>query len=197
MFQLSRWMMTGVTAVLFVLFVLGCSDQSGSQTTGDTGKAADADEIQSAVDAITEAYLTIQSKLAADSIENVQPKLQMLRQSAQSLQTVGENAGDQKLSARGAAIAQAADFKVTDVKQARDKLVDLSASVIALVQDHTPSDATAPALYLAKCPMVEDGLWLQTEKQVTNPYMGSRMLQCGSVQKAIKRPSPKGEGAAD
>ncbi len=43
-------------------------------------------------------------------------------------------------------------------------------------------------LYQAYCPMYNNnkgGAWLSTSKEIYNPYFGSKMLKCGSVQKEI------------
>lgn len=38
--------------------------------------------------------------------------------------------------------------------------------------------------YIANCPMVEDGegAWVQTTKNINNPYLGKAMLTCGSIK---------------
>ena len=44
------------------------------------------------------------------------------------------------------------------------------------------------ALYQAYCPMYNNnkgGAWLSTSKEISNPYFGSKMLKCGSVQQEI------------
>lgn len=49
----------------------------------------------------------------------------------------------------------------------------------------TGSDRT---LYQAYCPMYNNnkgGAWLSTSKEINNPYFGSKMLKCGSVQQEI------------
>ena len=49
----------------------------------------------------------------------------------------------------------------------------------------TGSDRT---LYQAFCPMYnnnEGGEWLSISKEIKNPYLGSKMLKCGSVQQAL------------
>ncbi len=46
-------------------------------------------------------------------------------------------------------------------------------------------------LYQAYCPMYNNnnnnkgGAWLSTSKEINNPYFGSKMLKCGSVQQEI------------
>ena len=50
----------------------------------------------------------------------------------------------------------------------------------------------APALYEAQCPMAQAS-WLQTSKDLANPYMGQAMLKCGMVTQSIKAPDEKKE----
>ncbi|MDD4729441.1 MAG: DUF3347 domain-containing protein [Dysgonamonadaceae bacterium] len=43
-------------------------------------------------------------------------------------------------------------------------------------------------LYQAYCPMYNNnkgGAWLSTTKEISNPYFGSKMLKCGSVQQEL------------
>lgn len=48
----------------------------------------------------------------------------------------------------------------------------------------TGTDAT---LYQQFCPMYDRGsAWLSMEKDIKNPYYGSKMMTCGNVQKEIK-----------
>lgn len=47
---------------------------------------------------------------------------------------------------------------------------------------------TEKQLYQDYCPMYNDGkgaIWLSESKEIKNPYFGSKMLNCGSVQKEI------------
>jgi len=41
-----------------------------------------------------------------------------------------------------------------------------------------------PGYYVAHCPMVpnNEGDWIQTSKEIANPYFGKGMLTCGSIQ---------------
>lgn len=99
--------------------------------------------------------------------------------------------------------------KFTDVQQAelRDILEDatehaayISRSEMALQREHfeglsndfidllaiTGSDQT---LYVEYCPMYNNnkgGQWLSASKEIRNPYFGSAMLTCGTVQKEIR-----------
>jgi hypothetical protein len=45
---------------------------------------------------------------------------------------------------------------------------------------------TENTLYQQFCPMYDKGsAWLSMEKEIRNPYYGSKMMACGKVQKEI------------
>ena len=196
MFRVPQWMKIGGSVVVLGVALSGCSDEPDGEGAGPSNRSdrAVSEKAQAAVDEVTRAYLSIQSQLASDSVEQVPANLRAIREAAGSLKTAGAEANDENLAARGAELLKNADFVVKDAKQVREKFVALSGAVIELVRTHPPSDAAASDLYLAECPMVEDGLWLQTDEKIANPYMGSRMLQCGGIEKAIKETPP---GSAD
>ncbi len=66
--------------------------------------------------------------------------------------------------------------KSKTIKAAREAFIGLSMQAMKLA-------ANQPGYFVMACPMVERGDWVQTKAQVENPYMGSAMLQCGSVKK--------------
>lgn len=54
------------------------------------------------------------------------------------------------------------------------------------VTDMIAITGTTNTLYEQFCPMYDGGsAWLSTNKEVRNPYYGSKMLKCGKVQKEI------------
>lgn len=66
----------------------------------------------------------------------------------------------------------------------REYFKNLSKDIIDMVA----ITGTENTLYQQFCPMYADGggAWLSMEKNVKNPYFGSKMMNCGSVQKEIK-----------
>lgn len=60
----------------------------------------------------------------------------------------------------------------------------ISAAMIFHTKENPP---TGESLYVHSCPMVRDGSadWLSREKEILNPYHGSRMLHCGFVKDEI------------
>lgn len=71
-------------------------------------------------------------------------------------------------------IAQAADevAGASSLEEARGSFKALSSEVIALAKENEEYT-------VMKCPMVENGRWLQSDEQVANPYMGQKMPGCG------------------
>jgi hypothetical protein len=55
------------------------------------------------------------------------------------------------------------------------------------VTDMVAITGTENTLYQQFCPMYADGggAWLSMEKEIKNPYFGSKMMKCGKVQKEI------------
>ncbi|MGB3343539.1 MAG: DUF3347 domain-containing protein [Aequorivita sp.] len=55
------------------------------------------------------------------------------------------------------------------------------------ITDMVAITGTDNTLYQQFCPMYADagGTWLSMEKEIKNPYFGSKMMKCGEVQKEI------------
>lgn len=72
------------------------------------------------------------------------------------------------------------------IKEQREIFVKLSDEVAKLVKANNLSKGE---VFLAYCPMAnnnEGAYWLSNGKEIKNPYMGSKMLKCGSVKETIK-----------
>ena len=71
----------------------------------------------------------------------------------------------------------------SDLEQQRKDFKELSESMIELAKASPRSEA----IHLQHCPMYEGGSdWLSHEKEIRNPYYGSKMLTCGSVKETIE-----------
>lgn len=142
---------------------------------------------QAQVDAIVKSYLAVQQQLAGDKVESVGAEVGKIKESAAGL---AKDSSDAKVKAQAEAVAKAADVDAKDLKKAREGFKGLSASVIALVQTAPPSAEVSPALYEANCPMAK-AHWLQTSKEIANPYFGKEMLTCGDVERKIEASGKK------
>ena len=80
------------------------------------------------------------------------------------------------------AVEHAEHISESDIDHQREHFKILSKDVTDMVA----ITGTEKTLYQQFCPMYDGGsAWLSTSKDVMNPYYGSRMLNCGKVQKEI------------
>ncbi len=142
-----------------------------------------------------ESYEALRALLAQDSLEGLSPRAGELKSALQQAAeaTHGDAAPLAAWHQQGAeAASQLATAK--DAEAARIPFARLSEALIALA-------AADPRLqegwHVFECPMV-DGVnqWLQREPKLENPYMGRRMLACGtsSEWRAASAPGAHGEG---
>lgn len=168
-----------------------CCAAAPTATPAALAVAAAADKAnpaQAQVDAVVKSYLAVQTLLAADKIDGVPAELKKLHDAAAAL---AGKAADEKVKTEATAVAKSAEAAPKDLKEARAAFKPISAAVTRLVELVPPSADAAPALYEATCPMAKAG-WLQTSKEIFNPYMGKEMLDCGVVKRQIGgAPAPK------
>lgn len=148
--------------------------------------AQGATQKQRQVDTLVASYLQVQNLLAQDKLDGVKAQLATIGEHATAL----AGSDDPKLAAQAQTVAKHASAAEPEtIEQARESFRPLSAAVIGLVQLVEPTAQVAPALYEATCPMAKAN-WLQTTRELENPYMGKAMLKCGSIKQTIKEPAP-------
>ncbi|MGJ8653172.1 MAG: DUF3347 domain-containing protein [Opitutaceae bacterium] len=134
------------------------------------------------VDTLIEPYLQTQINLAGDDLAASQ-------QSATILLTALEKAPtteDAKVVVASMQKSATAVHSAADLKVARVAFLALSAEFQSLVE-HVGTTGKVP-LFVAHCPMAfggKGGSWIQGNDKVLNPYYGSMMLHCGSVEKPL------------
>ena len=186
MFTVStRTIVMGTIAILFfgVFAVLRPSIVQAAEKQPDQNAKPAAAE-----DTLVKEYLAAQQLLAQDKFEGVQGHFTKIGEAAKK---VGAESQDANIKKQAEEIAKSAALEPKDLKEARKGFKALSSAVIALVQSNPPSADAAAALYEVNCPMAKAD-WLQTSKDISNPYLGQDMLTCGSVTKTIK-PAPAEE----
>jgi Cu(I)/Ag(I) efflux system membrane fusion protein len=127
------------------------------------------------------AYEEIRARLAQDTTTGLEPHAQ---QAADSLEAaaamIGERAPDLSRAARSGVHAAHSLASSTHLAEARAGFSALSEAIVALGVEEPQ---LREGWYLFSCPMVEGfNRWIQKAEAIENPYMGSRMLQCGSVE---------------
>jgi Cu(I)/Ag(I) efflux system membrane fusion protein/cobalt-zinc-cadmium efflux system membrane fusion protein len=122
-----------------------------------------------------EAYLPMWKALAKDSTSGI-------KENAATLADIAGNAVGQAkegtLKAQLQALQKAAsEMRTGDLNSARESMKGLSRALITIFTAH---EVKMPERYvIIECTMVKEK-WIQDTEQVSNPYLGSQMLTCGS-----------------
>jgi membrane fusion protein, copper/silver efflux system len=161
--------------------VFACSKAAQSDGSPSLVPVAAAAEKQpSAADkdivAVLNVYETLRSALATDELSAAQSAAKQLADAATTASKSGKNATAVKAIAE-AALAEAA-LPTTDPTAVRKQFGEVSRHLIALLI----SDAKLQqGRFIFECPMAPGyRKWVQTQPGVSNPYMGKKMLECGS-----------------
>ena len=122
------------------------------------------------VKGVLDHYLLIQRELAKDSIKGVDANATAISKAV--------SADDMKMLPADVAKQADALAKATDIKSARQAFKPLSASLVKYLATNKAGKDTYHEAY---CPMMKAS-WLQTEKEIRNPYYGKSMLDCGEFK---------------
>jgi len=128
------------------------------------------DPLMEPVKSVLDHYLAIQKELTKDSMKGVNEHATAIAKAVK---------GDE-MKMLPAEVAQQAETLAAakDIKKAREAFKPLSASLVKYLADNKAGKGKYHEAY---CPMAKAS-WLQTEKQVRNPYYGKSMLDCGELK---------------
>lgn len=165
----------------------GASDASPQTTTTTTTPAKPAVAAVAAtvptgpLGVVLQGYEELRRDLAADQVTTLPAIAARIQAAALQLQTEKKPAAEDLVKGAQALTALGA---TPDMKQARVAYGELSRGVVGAV-------AAEPALqagrFLFECPMAKGyQRWVQLEEKMANPYMGKRMLECGTAVPAWK-----------
>jgi hypothetical protein len=66
---------------------------------------------------------------------------------------------------------------------ASESLDDARAAFQVISQELVKLVQGQPGYFVMNCPMMKDGIWVQTTAKVSNPYKGKSMPECGEIVK--------------
>lgn len=139
------------------------------------------------------AYEDLRSALASDAADGLAGPAKRL-EAALRVTLEGEALDARIREAIDAAVAAAQEIQGADgLEDARKAFGTLSKQLVAVV---ATDERLAKGEHLFKCPMA-DGYahWMQPTAQLSNPYMGQKMLTCGSEVSLEKHLQPAEEQA--
>jgi membrane fusion protein, copper/silver efflux system len=144
-----------------------------AQTTPPPGKGNTAQNLANA-------YLVLQTKLAADDFAGARAACGGVRSAVQAATLTPEL---KKRVETGAVDCAAA----ADIAKLRAAFSNLSEALLAYFG--VQPNPLPVALTVARCPMAfegKGGKWLQTGESLRNPYYGAEMLTCGDTETKLK-----------
>lgn len=138
----------------------------------------------SKAEAILTAYFNLKDALVADDELKAKELGTSLEKSLENLD-VSKYTDAQKLELKDIIIdakEHAVHISKSSIEHQREHFKVLTKDIIDMVAITGASNK----LYEQYCPMYEKGsAWLSMNKEVRNPYYGSKMLKCGKVQREI------------
>ncbi len=165
-----------LTGVIYSAFA--CTNPSQSNTNSEETEAV-AEEAQvnpkfadAKVNEVYQHYIHLKTALVNEDEKEATTGAQMLA-------TALKDAGIESKNITGVTGAK-------DVKGKRAKFSELSNE---LADTFRKSKLESGVVYKQYCPMANDGkggYWLASEKKIKNPFYGSKMMTCGSVEEEIK-----------
>ena len=145
--------------------------------TGAISQAAHhANTKESCTDGLISHYFATQEALAADNLEAAKTAAKELH-AAHKVNPCSEEVGK----------STQAILEADSIDDARVAFKTLSDTIIPLVEENGVNSGEA---HLVHCPMAFEftgASWLQKNKSVANPYFGSQMFACGSVEQSFKK----------
>lgn len=164
-----------VAHAVVALALVGCS-RTPAATDGPPIELTA--EARSSIDRALGAYDDIRSKLAGDQIAAISGDAQRLEQAATAASKSAPPSLRPTLESLSAAARDLQQADQDDPGAVRKAFGKVSQATITLVRgDSTLSEGRR----VYECSMTEGyGKWIQTTDKIENPYMGSRMLNCGA-----------------
>jgi Cu(I)/Ag(I) efflux system membrane fusion protein len=133
---------------------------------------------------LVDAYLQAKELLAQDTAEGLPAIGNRLRESADAIAkaNIAPDKNVEVYRKRLAELEKAlATFQALSLEEARVEFGNVSFALIALLSEFPPP--LKLDLYVFKCPMWQKSpaRWLQAQREIKNPFMGSAMLTCGEL----------------
>lgn len=159
-----------------------CQGESSSGTQASAQAQNAAAKPGTPAQNLVNAYITLQTKLAKDDAAGTKAAYGAL-QNALKAKDLGLDAATEKKLTSAAAQGAAAS-SISDARTAFASVTDAMLAYLGAAKNPLSS-----SLIVAHCPMALDNKgakWLQLGETLENPYFGSEMLRCGTVEKTVQ-----------
>lgn len=142
---------------------------------------AESGDAKQALDPVLTAYEKVRADLANDKLDTVTADATALATSAkEAAQKAPENLKPHVAQVEAAA-ATLAGMPTTDADALRKQFGEVSKHVVAIV---SAEPKLQEGLHVFECPMANGyQKWVQADDKLANPYMGTKMAECGAPSK--------------
>lgn len=123
-------------------------------------------------------YEAVRASLAKDDIGSATTRAKSLESQARAAAATATGTSKQQWTELAKAAAHLSTLPQQDADEVRKAFGTVSQSLIALLAG---DPKLAEGLFVFECPMAQGyKKWVQPAPKIENPYMGSKMLECGS-----------------
>lgn len=168
----------GALLLMVATFLLGvgCQQENVSAQPGAVSLPVAA---QGKVEQALASYDNVRARLAKDDISGIVTDTANLQRAADEAAALTSGAGQSMLKSLAAAARALKDINKSNADEVRKSFGEVSRHVVTLLRAVPTLQA---GRFVLHCPMAQGyQKWVQTKAQVDNPYMGTRMLTCGSA----------------
>jgi hypothetical protein len=124
------------------------------------------------------AYETIRARLAEDKTDGIGQAAAQIARTASSAKEGAPGPVRSHLETLASTAAVLEKSAGGDLARVREGFGEVSRALVGLL---TVEPSLARGLYVFECPMTDTyRKWIQTDSEISNPYMGTRMLSCGT-----------------
>ena len=167
---------SAVVAVTVTFIARGDGDASKNQSKTNDAKnvaAASGRSLKEPVKSVLDHYLKIRAALADDSTKGVSTNAAAISEAVKADKAKTLSA---EVAAGADAVAQAKDLATV-----RENFKDLSQALIKCMSDKNVKTGQFDEVF---CPMA-NAYWLQTNQDISNPYLGHSMPGCGEIKRGF------------
>jgi len=151
------------------------------------------EEMAGRVMAMLSVYHELSDALAKDQLDETPLVAGKLAGAAKELAATATKADEEDLASAAMKIRQVAQSMVavdtSDADAVRTTFGSVSQVVVELLRHHGGRSLLGEDLFVFECPMAGEfgfKLWLQPGEDMQNPYMGQRMLKCGTKLEGLE-----------
>jgi Cu(I)/Ag(I) efflux system membrane fusion protein len=167
----------------------GGNQNTSGYSTSHTEKATISEKAKKALRPLFDSYFNLKTALGDDDFENAKKHGAQMKSALAKIDMSLFKDKAHKIWMKQSSSLKSNLEHVShheSIKTLRTNFIEVSNVMIDITKAFSPLSET---IYLQYCPMVNNDQganWLSKEKEIFNPYFGSKMLKCGETKKTLE-----------